>query len=171
MMEKKTDNEQLLNDVLTEAAPANFRDAMLGETLRAVRRRRRWRQTRRATALLTMLALCGVFIWWENLPQKPVISPPPSAAKVVEKSYTLVETHPLPASDIITKQPMPSGRFIASTIGIKIVETSGGSYRVIDDDQLLALVASHPAVLIRTGPHSEELVFANPKDQKGFPLN
>jgi len=42
---------------------------------------------------------------------------------------------------------------------------------VINDDELLALVASHPAVLIRTGPHSEELVFANPKDQSGFPLN
>ena len=171
MMEKKTDNEQLLNDVLTEAAPANFRDAMLGETLRAVRRRRRWRQTRRATALLTMLALCGVFIWWENLPQKPVISPPPSAAKVVEKSYTLVETHPLPANDIVTTQPLASDQMVASASAVKIVQTQSGNYRVINDDELLALVASHPAVLIRTGPHSEELVFANPKDQKGFPLN
>jgi hypothetical protein len=42
---------------------------------------------------------------------------------------------------------------------------------MINDDELLALLADKPAILIRTGPHSEELVFANPEDQKGFPLN
>lgn len=171
MMENKTDNERLLNDVLGEAAAADFRDTMLAETLRVVRRRRRWRQTRRVTALLAVLALCGMFTWWQNLPQKTVISPPVSASKAPERSYTLVETQPLPASDIVTTQPMASGPFIASTTGVKVVQTSNGNYHIIDDDQLLALVASHPAVLIRTGPHSEELVFANPKDRKGFPLN
>lgn len=170
-MENKADNGQLLNDVLTEAAPPNFRDAMLGETLRLIRRRRRWRATRRAAALLVMLALCGIFIWQKNLPQKPVASTSATPAKATEKSYTLVETQPLPAEAIVTTQPVATGQFIASTASVEVVQTRAGNYRVINDDELLALVASHPAVLIRTGPHSEELVFANPKDQKGFPLN
>ena len=53
---------------------------------------------------------------------------------------------------------------------VEIATVSGG-YRLINDDELLALLADKPAALIRTGPHSEELVFANPEDQKGFPLN
>ncbi|HXR46171.1 MAG TPA: hypothetical protein VN784_01915 [Candidatus Limnocylindrales bacterium] len=170
-MENKTDNDQLLADVLTEAAPADFRDAILGETLRLVRRHRRWRQTRRAATWLAALALVGIFIWQNNLPQKPVTSVPVPAAKAVEKNYKLVETQPLPANAIVTTQPTASGQFIASTASVEIIQTRGGDYRVINDDELLALVASHPAMLIRTGPHSEELVFADPKDQSGFPLN
>jgi hypothetical protein len=170
-MGNKADNEQLLADVLSEATPVDFRGVMLGETLRLVRRRRRWRQTRRATALLVVLAACGVLIWQKNLPQRPVTSAAALPANAVEKNYKLVETQPLPANAIVTTQPMASGQFIASTASVEIVQTRGGDYRVINDDELLALVASHPAILIRTGPHSEELVFANPKDQKGFPLN
>ncbi|HEV2435296.1 MAG TPA: hypothetical protein VG077_04800 [Verrucomicrobiae bacterium] len=165
------DANNLLTDVLTEAATADFRAAMLGETLRLVRRRRRWRQARHAATLLAVLTLCGVFIRRDNLPQKPIASVPPPAPKTVRTSYTLVDTQPLPASDIVTTQPVASGQFITSTPSIEIVQTRGGNYRVINDGELLALVASHPAVLIRTGPHTEELVFANPKDQKGFPLN
>jgi hypothetical protein len=165
------DDKNLLNEVLAEATPTGFRDAMLNQTLRAVRRRRRWRQTRRATALLTVLLLCGVFVWRKNPPPKPVVSVPTTTARTAEKSYTLVETRPLPASHIVTTRPLAPGEFVGSTANVKIVETRSGNYRVINDDELLALVASHPAVLIRTGPHSEELVFADPKDQKGFPLN
>ncbi|MGA9779723.1 MAG: hypothetical protein ACLPRE_05820 [Limisphaerales bacterium] len=170
-MNRKADNEQLLADVLSEATPGDFRGVMLGETLRLVRRRRRWRQTRRATALLAVLALCGIFIWHKKPPQTPLVSAPKPMTRAVGKNYKLVETQPLPATAIVTTQPMASGQFIRSTASVEFVQTSGGNYRVINDDELLALVASHPAVLIRTGPHSEELVFANPKDQKGFPLN
>ena len=47
-MNRPTDNERLLDDMLSEAVPADFREALLGETLRLACRRRRWRQTRRA---------------------------------------------------------------------------------------------------------------------------
>jgi hypothetical protein len=170
-MNRKVDNEQLLADVLSEATPGDFRGVMLGDTLRLVRRRRRWRQTRRAAALLIVLALCGIFIWHKKTPQTPLASAPKPMARAVGKNYKLVETQLLPANTIVTTQPMTAGQFIAPTTSIEIVQTRSGNYRVINDDELLALVASHPAVLIRTGPHSEELVFANPKDQKGFPLN
>ena len=48
------------------------------------------------------------------------------------------------------------------------VATVSGGFRIINDNELLALLADKPAVLIRTGPNSEELVFANPADQKKF---
>ena len=168
-MNHKTDNEQLLADVLAEAAPADYRDAMLGETLHRVRRRRRWRQTRRAAVLLAVLGLCGIFIWQRNLPPRPAVSAP--EAKAVAQNYQLVESRPLPASAFVATQPLASGQFMAPAETVGMVSTSSGNYRVINDAELLALVASHPAVLIRTGPRSEELVFANPEDQKGFPLN
>jgi len=90
---------------------------------------------------------------------------------MVEKNYELVQTRPLPASAIVTTQPLAAGQFITSASTVAAVRTSGGNYRVLNDAELLAVVASHPAVLIRIGPRSEELVFANPEDQKGFPLN
>ena len=170
-MNHKADNDPLLADVLAEAAPADFRDAMLGETLRQVRRRRRWRQTRRAAALLVALGLCGIFIWQKNLPPRPMASAPALAVKTVAKNYQLIQTRPFPVSAIMATQPLAAGQFIASAGTVARIRTSGGNYRVINDDELLALVASHPAVLIRTGPRSEELVFANPDDQAGFPLN
>ena len=46
------------------------------------------------------------------------------------------------------------------------IATASGGFHSINDDELLAMLADKPAVLIRTGPHSEELVFANPDDQK-----
>jgi hypothetical protein len=52
-----------------------------------------------------------------------------------------------------------------------MVQTTTANYRVINDAELLALLGQRPAILIRTGPHSEELVFANPEDQKGFLRN
>ena len=42
---------------------------------------------------------------------------------------------------------------------------------MINDDELLALVASRPAALVRLGPHSEQLFFVNPEDEKGFPVD
>ena len=168
-MNRNNDKEPLLTDVLAEDLPADFRDAMLGETLRRVRRHRRWRQTRRAAALLVSLGLCAIFVWQKILP-RPLISLSP-AAKTLEKNYRLVQTQPLPASAIVATQPLAAGQFIASAETVGVVQTGSGNYRALNDAELMALVASHPALLIRTGPQSEELVFANPEDQKGFPLN
>ena len=168
-MNSKTDYEQLLAEVLAEAAPTGYRDAMLGETLHRARRRRRWRQTRRAAAWLVALGLGGIFILPRNLPPRPAASAP--VAKAVAQNYQLVESQPLPASAFVATQPLAAGQFITPAETVGVVSTSSGNYRVINDAELLALVASHPAALIRTGPRSEELVFANPEDQKGFPLN
>ena len=168
-MNRKADNELLLDDVFTEAAPADFREATLGQTLRLARRRRRWRQTRQVAGVFVVMALLGIFIWRINLPRQIVSTP--TLAKTEPESYELVRTQPLPARNIVTTRPLVAENFIASAAAVKMVQTTTGNYRIIDDDQLLALLASRPAILIRTGKNSEELVFASPEDVKGFPLN
>ena len=162
--------DNLLDDVLAEAAPENFREAMFGETLRHVRRRRRFRQMRNAAGIFIALALLGIFVRQENFSQKPISAPP--VAKIISpENYGLIRTQPFPARDVVTTQPLVTENFIASTATVKMIQTTTGNYRVINDEQLLALLASRPAILIRTGKNSEELVFANPEDAKGFPLN
>jgi hypothetical protein len=168
-MNRKADNESFLADVLAEAAPADLRDAMLGDTLRRVRRRRRWRQTRRAAALTFALGLCGFWVWQRNLPSPSAGRSP--AMEAVARNYQLVPTRPLPPNAFVVSRPLAAGQIITSAESVARLPTIGGAYRAINDAELLALVTSHPAVLVRTGPHSEELVFANPEDQKGFPLN
>ncbi len=51
---------------------------------------------------------------------------------------------------------------------VVVVATASGEFRILYDDELLALLADKPASLIRTGPNSEELVFANPQGQKKY---
>jgi len=165
-MNKRTDNE-LLDDVLAEAV--DFREALLSRTLAAVRRRRRFRRSRNVTVFVLLFALAGIFIWQKNPEHGPMAVSPMMKAPV--KSYTVISTQPLPASDIVTTPTPGSVQFVTSEPTIEVVGTTTGNFRVINDEQLLALVAAHPAVLVRTGPHSEELVFANPADAQGFPLN
>jgi hypothetical protein len=169
-MNHEPDNKQLLADVLAEAAPADFREALLGETLRLARCRRHWRQTRRAAVLLVVLGMLAVLIW-QNQPQPPAAVP--SAAKAGDKSDKLIRTEPLPVSAIVTTRPLAAEQLVASVETVGVVETMAGSggFRVINDDELLTLVSPRPAALVRLGPHSEQLVFVNPADEKGFPID
>ncbi|HUB87080.1 MAG TPA: hypothetical protein VMB22_04255 [Verrucomicrobiae bacterium] len=168
-MNERADRENLLDDVLAEAAPADFREALLDETLRLARRRRQFRKIRYTATALVVLGLTAA-LFWQNWPKEPAVSLP-LAKKTVRASYQLVRTQPLPAGAIVTTHPLAPGEFVASISAVRIVQDTAGNYRVINDAELLALVGQHPAVLIRTGPHSEELVFADLEDQKGFPLN
>jgi len=168
-MSDRNNKENLLNEVLAEASPAGFREALLGETLRLARRRRHFRQTRQTIGVLGVFILLAI-LGWQYWPQAIAVSPP-VAKMAVPTPYKLVRTEPLPDNDIVTTRSFLENQLVASSANVVQVETSGGGYRQINDAQLLALVAQRPAVLIRTGPHSEELVFANPEDKKGFPLN
>jgi hypothetical protein len=167
-MNHEPDNEQLLADVLAEAAPADFRETMLGVTLRLAHRRRRRRQTRRVTVWLVALGLLAVLVR-QNFPAHPLAPVPVAKAKV--KSYELVRTQPLSAGAIVVTRSLSANQLVASVATTEMVQTGNGSFRVINDDELLALVASRPAALVRLGPHSEQLVFANPGDERGFPVN
>ena len=167
-MNPRADQQTLLNDVLAESAPPDFRAALLGESLRAVRRRRRWRQTRRAGVFAAVILV--TWLVWPHRAGK--ISRPEFAAKnEAAKSYTLIETRALPAGAVVATgkfSPVPT---VSSTAAVAEIATAGGGYRLINDAQLLALLGPRPVALVRTGPDSEELVFANPEDQRSLSGN
>ncbi len=161
-MKRDTDNEQLLNEVLSESAPAEFRDAMLRETVRLARSRRRSRQFRRAG--LIMMVLLAAALLWPHFPHHTKVVQQ-AAPTVVEPNYTLVPNEPLPTEMIITTQPLVPQQ-VAASGSVEIIETSTGNYRSINDDELLALVGPRRGLLIRTGPNTEELIFANTVEGK-----
>lgn len=165
-MNRPTDNQDLLAEVLAEATPADFRAAMLAETLRLARRRRRLRQTRATAGVLVVMSLLAVVVVQQS-PRPLVVSMPP-VERAVKQNYELVRTQPLPASAQISSRTFSGNQLTVSTGAVVEITTTTGGFRLINDDQLLALLADKPAVLIRTGPHSEELVFANPDDQKKY---
>jgi hypothetical protein len=171
-MDRGTDNE-LLAAVLAEGAPPDFRAAALAQTLRAARQRRRWRRARQTGGVLLTAILAGGFAWqWlRSSPAAKVSAPSATAILPAVKNYQLVETRPLPASAQVATGEFARVKVISSVAAVTQVATLSGGFRVINDEQLLALLGSRPAILIRTGPHSEELVFVNPEDQKGFPAN
>lgn len=165
-MNNRTDQESLLAEVLAEASPTDFREAMLAETLRLARRRRQFRQVRQGAGVLAVIGLLAVLVA-QQFSRQPDVSMP-LAKKIVKQSYELVRTQPLPAGALISTRKFSEAQFAASVSTVVAVATVSGGFRQINDNELLALLADKPAVLIRTGPNSEELVFANPEDQKKF---
>jgi hypothetical protein len=168
-MNNRTDQENLLTEILAEASPADFRAALLAETLRLARRRRQFRQARRVAGVLAVAGLLAVLVAQQFSKPNPVSKS--LAKKITKKSYELIHTQPLPARALVFTRSFSPAEFAAPVPRVNEVATISGGFRLINDDELLALLADKPAVLIRTGPHSEELVFANPEDQKGFPAN
>jgi hypothetical protein len=161
-MSEFSDGDSLLEDVLAENASPDFRGALLDETLRHARRRR---YRRRAGQAFVVLSVLGSFAWW-NL---PVRAP---AAKMPTPNYEAIHTRPLPASFLIATQPLKAELFIVSVPTATRVSTrpNRADYRFIDDYELLAM-APQPAVLIRVGPRSQELIFAPPGEQSAVPLH
>ncbi|HZL79451.1 MAG TPA: hypothetical protein VFC17_11415, partial [Candidatus Limnocylindrales bacterium] len=99
-MNNRTDQESLLAEVLAEASPTDFREAMLAETLRLARRRRQFRQVRQAAGVLAVIGLLAVLVA-QQFSRQPDVSMP-LAKKIVKQSYELVRTQPLPAGALIS---------------------------------------------------------------------
>lgn len=157
-MNKPSHEQQLLDEVLAESFPENRREQLLEQTFHHVRRRRHTRQTWRTVGALVVLLGLGFLIW--PRPHHPVVQPSPP------KPYMLVETQPLPASNIVRTIPLTSVSQIHSgpTVSVIATATEPRLAREIDDADLLSLAAPHPVILVRMGPHSAELVFAHPMD-------
>ena len=58
----------------------------------------------------------------------------------------------------------------SATFGLVEPSSIKDPFQEIDDEQLLALVGGRPAALVRQGPHQAELLFLNPEDTNGFPI-
>jgi len=162
-MNNSPDNERLLDDVLAEERDPGFREVLLGQTLHLVRRQRRFRKVRRAASAMAVIA--GLLLLaWRFLPS------PSNGPVVPAKPYTLVHTQPLPTSAIVETTPFPPSKLITSVGSVEIIATSAfaHNFRELNDDQLLDFVTPAPALLVRRGPHTAELVFVNPEDREAF---
>jgi hypothetical protein len=168
-MNHRTDPNRLLAEVLAEAAPADFRAALLAETLRLARRRRQFRQARRAAGVLAVMTLLAVWMAQQFFP--PTAVSPARASLIARPVYQLVCTRPLSAGALVSTRKFSDTPSAVPVAGVAEIATVSGGYHVINDDELLALLADKPAVLIRTGPQTEELVFANPEDRQKLLAN
>ncbi len=160
-------DKHLLDDVLAE--DSNFRGALLAETLRLARRRRQIRQVRRISGVFAAAFLISGLFWlnWS----KPISVQPQIAKKNLPlPAYQLVRTRPLLQNEIVTTESS-AVHLIASAASVVEIETKPGNFRRINDAELLALVANRPAILIRTGPNSEKLIFANPAEEGNARVN
>ena len=163
-MNNRIDQDNLLAEVLAEASPADFRAAMLTETLRLARRRGHLRRARRGLGILMAMSLLAIFVA-QKFSKSPVVSPA-RIAKMLNPAYNLVRTQPLPVAAFVRTRSYPATEFVTTIPTVIEIATVSGRFHSLNDNELLAMVADRPAVLIRTGPHSEELVFASPDDQK-----
>lgn len=152
-MNERANSEHLLREVLAEATDADFRAALLDQSLRLAGRRRRWRQARRAAAVVGVVFGLAALLWHFSSPR---------AGGPASGCYALVHTQPLAAGAVVTTQPLAPDRMLSSFSGAELVQTPPrGPYHEVDDRQLLELAAPTPAVLVRSGPHLAELVFAS----------
>ena len=160
----KPESDDLLDEVLTEAAPEEFAAALLDGTLREVRRRRRVRWSSRGLAVLGVLGVAAGVTWNALLPRR---------VEVVHPSLHIVNSRPLRSAMIVVTGPGGSTIVTSSPKTYVLVETGSlkDPFKEINDDQLLALAEGRPAALLRQGPHQAELLFLNPEDEHGFPVH
>jgi hypothetical protein len=165
-MSRPTDRNQLLADVLADAEPTGFREALLVETLRLVGRRRRVQRFRRISVAVAALGVIFAFAWEFLLPGH-------RANRSSIASHFSVRTTAFPASAVVRTQALASDRIVVSIATVALVHTTptSGSFRTIDDDTLLACAAPRSAVLVRVGPHAEELILLTPDAATSARLN
>ena len=160
-MPRPPDHDPLLADVLAEAEPADFRAALLGETLRLARRRRIGRRVRRSALVATIVLGAVTLGLWKNPPSSPapaaVLPASPASA------YTLIRSQIFPEAARVATQPFQPDRIVSSFAGVVTIRTPMADrfVRLIDDDELLALASPRPAALVRIGPATQELIFAD----------
>ena len=98
--------------------------------------------------------------------------PPNTSVHLVRPALQIVSSKPLPASLVVATKPDSVVVVTSSPATFVVVETGAikDPFEEIDDEQLLALAGGHPVALVRQGPHQAELLFLNPEDKNGFPV-
>ena len=104
-MNERLNRERLLRDVLAEEPDADFRAALLDQSLRLAGRRRRGRRARRATAAAGVVFGLAVLVW--RFGQPPSRGPEP-------RGYATVRTQPMvagrPRLDVASDPPTVDDR-------------------------------------------------------------
>lgn len=157
------DKHELLNDILQDAAPPEFRAASLAETLNQVRLRKKQRHRNRVAVALGCFLVTSIIAWRIASPQKQalIVQAPKSVA-----GELIINSQPLPVEMILKTNPNAVESVSTKPHTIKVVETTPGEklFTTIGDNELLTLLAGRPALLIRKGPSESELHFVNPDD-------
>jgi len=161
-MNQRTDKESLLADVLAEESRGEFSAALLGETLRHARRRRRWRQMRRVSGALALLVIAGFGFW--QVATRPIGQEETARLQKPPPAFHLVISEPLAIGQVVTTRSLPLEQQSVAPSKTAVVHTRDGEFREVGDDELLALASPQIVALVRRGPHAAELVFVLPPE-------
>lgn len=156
-MKRRTDQEQLLNDVLADEADIGLNASALDQMLHLARRRRRLRQARRAGGALVVVAVvlfafAFQFGSWKAKPDranKPIVPP----------SCEIVTSIALMPEQLVSSQPLSPAQIVRSASGAVAVVQTTASVPSVNDEELLELAKPNIAVLVRRSPREMELVF------------
>lgn len=163
-MKHQTDPERLLDDMLEESAPPDFRAQLLEQTLRQVRRRKQVRRVSRSLFITVLLVGLPLALWKRPSPPAPTLASRP-------QPFGLVRSQPLPPSMFVESRSDSVNFVTSSAITVIPIETRQGEdlFREISDDELLALAGDRPVALVRQDSEHAELFLLNPADARGFP--
>lgn len=151
-MKTPTDHRPLLAAVLEETD--DYREAVLRNTLRAAHRRQGRRTAGRILAggvgLIILVCLLG-----------PWRTPRRQAVRPVSSPLTMISSHPLNRSWIVETKRDALTIVHSSPGAVAVVNTSSMPDRLslVNDDQLLALLADYGAVLVRQHPQDPARLF------------
>ncbi|MGO8766912.1 MAG: hypothetical protein ACLQSR_17480 [Limisphaerales bacterium] len=158
--------KQLLDDLLEDSAPQEFRAALMDKTLRGARRRKRARHFKLA---MGAAALAGIFAFAFQEMREPAVS-------LNQIRRPILNATPAQALNSVQVVSTKLDSFKNVTVSdssastLTVVQTGEADKpKEINDKELLALVADKPVALIHQGLHQSELVFLDPKDKNGLP--
>ena len=149
----KPDAERLLDDVLGEAASPDFRAGLLDGTLKQARRRKQFRRWNRGLLMAALVVAAWV---WSRKPHTAVEVERVTA----QKPFEIIVSKPMNPAWIIVSSPGLVKEINSSNFRVGIIETDPTVryFRELNDDQLMALTAGKPSMLVRQGPHEAELL-------------
>ncbi|EEF60485.1 hypothetical protein [Pedosphaera parvula] len=152
---------ELWNDILSEVAPGEFREALLNQTLRRVRRRKQARRLGQGVMALALVIGTGLLLWQGKT--NKIVKQPSLEISGVE----MISSRPMAASMMVQSVPGLVELVSSKSTEMAFVDTQSPQqeFRKINDDELLALTEGKPAALIRKGPHEAELLIVDAKGQ------
>lgn len=164
-MKNENEHGRLMDDILEEIAPPAFRAELLDRILKQAQRRNRMRRWNNGVFTTAVIAVIGLFAWRMHVPEKGKQEQPLSG-------LTVVTSKPLAASMAVESNPGSVTVISSFPSTITVVETSPSAhdYRELNDEELLAMVAGTPSVLVRLGPHQAELLVVDASTHAALPV-
>jgi hypothetical protein len=152
----RNDNEnKLWEDMLSDVAPAEFRKALLNQTLGRVRRRKRMRRLGQGVMVGALVMVAGLLLWPGE--RRQTVQQP----KPVLSNVEVVSSQPLDSSMVVQSVPGLVELVNSKPAELILVDTRREEIRRISDEELLALVGNRPAALVRKGPNEAELLIVD----------